>query len=145
MEVDGNRRLKAVTAFNQLKTQLEAARMTLHKTLRTHYRMRHTKARDTEFAGPDMAKKKAEDEARFIHLQERPQTYRKRVEKHLASVSLHAANFKKVKQKKALKERDEKLARLKKVIENFESQGPCAMYEELKESMKQRRSDVQPA
>ncbi|ETN10420.1 hypothetical protein PPTG_10559 [Phytophthora nicotianae INRA-310] len=67
--------------------------------------------------------------------------YRKRVEKHLASVSLLVANFQ-AKQEKAQAVRDEELAKLKKVIEEFESKGPCATYEEFKESEKHRRSDA---
>ncbi|KAG1695424.1 hypothetical protein DVH05_020462 [Phytophthora capsici] len=67
--------------------------------------------------------------------------YRKRVEKHLASVSLLAANFQ-AKQEKAQSARDEELTMLKKVIKEFESKGPCATYEECKESEKQRRSDA---
>ncbi|KUF86097.1 Tryptophan synthase [Phytophthora nicotianae] len=43
------------------------------------------------------------------------------------------ANFQ-AKQEKAQALRDEELAKLKKVIEEFESKGPCATYDEFKES-----------
>ncbi|ETP26757.1 hypothetical protein F441_00644 [Phytophthora nicotianae CJ01A1] len=115
-------KLETVTAFNQLKVQLEA---------------------DTDDLTEGGKRDKPEGEATFSHLQDQLRMYRKRVEKHLASVSLHAANFQ-AKQEKAQALRDEELAKLKKVIEEFESKGPCATYDEFKESENQRRSNVQP-
>ncbi|KAF4150499.1 hypothetical protein GN958_ATG00274 [Phytophthora infestans] len=67
---------------------------------------------------------KEEGEAKFKHFQDRLRMYRKRVEKHLASVALLAANFQ-AKHKKAQAARDEELTKLKKVIEKVESKGPC--------------------
>ncbi|ETI53787.1 hypothetical protein F443_03310 [Phytophthora nicotianae P1569] len=84
---------------------------------------------------------KEEGEIKFSHLQDQLRMYRKPVEKHLASVSLLAANFQ-AKQEKAQTVRDEELAKLKKVIKEFESKGLCATYEEFKESEKHRRSDA---
>ncbi|KAG6956826.1 hypothetical protein JG688_00011244, partial [Phytophthora aleatoria] len=51
----------------------------------------------------------------FRRLEDKLRAYRKRVEKHLASVDLYAANFQ-AKQKKAQVARDEEFAKLEKLI-----------------------------
>ncbi|ETO83078.1 hypothetical protein F444_02845 [Phytophthora nicotianae P1976] len=134
-------KLETVTAFNQLKVQLEADTDDLTEEVADGL---SDAAYEREMNRIRRAKRdKAEGEATFSHLQDQLRMYRKRVEKHLASVSLHAANFQ-AKQEKAQALRDEELAKLKKVIEEFESKGPCATYDEFKESENQRRSNVQP-
>ncbi|ETL46988.1 hypothetical protein L916_03224 [Phytophthora nicotianae] len=94
-----------------------------------------------DFSSSTARRDKEEGEIKFSHLQDQLRMYRKPVEKHLASVSLLAANFQ-AKQEKAQTVRDEELAKLKKVIKEFESKGLCATYEEFKESEKHRRSDA---
>ncbi|RAW23794.1 hypothetical protein PC110_g19619, partial [Phytophthora cactorum] len=66
-------------------------------------------------------------------------TYRKRVEKHLASVALHAANFQ-GRQEKTQAARDEEFAKLEKLFADIESKGPCTTYEEFMESEKHHRT-----
>ncbi|KAG1707131.1 hypothetical protein DVH05_026327 [Phytophthora capsici] len=84
---------------------------------------------------------KEEGEAKFSHLQDRSRTYRKRVEKHLASVSLLAANFQAKQRESSIRAR-RGTCQAEKVFKESESKGPCATYEEFKESGKQRRSDA---
>ncbi|KUF89233.1 hypothetical protein AM588_10003043 [Phytophthora nicotianae] len=124
-------KLETVTGFNQLKVRLEADTDDLTEEVADGL---SDAAYEREMNRIRRAKRdKAEGEATFSHLQDQLRMYRKRVEKHLASVSLHAANFQ-AKQEKAQALRDEELAKLKKVIEEFESKGPCATYDEFKES-----------
>ncbi|KAE8954298.1 hypothetical protein PF011_g32142, partial [Phytophthora fragariae] len=81
---------------------------------------------------------KAEAQVTFAVLQDKLRTYRKRAEKHIASVALGEANFQ-ARQEKAQQERNGEIGKLEKRIADFECKGPWTTFEEFTESEKKRR------
>ncbi|KAG6955642.1 hypothetical protein JG687_00011072 [Phytophthora cactorum] len=108
-----NFKLETTTAFNHLNVQLGAdtddlAQDVMESLSDAEYERDRRQIRRVR-------QEKAEGKVTFALPQDKLRTYRKQVEKHLASVDLHAANFQ-AKQMKAQVARDEEFAKLKKLI-----------------------------
>ncbi|KAF1789073.1 hypothetical protein GQ600_6958 [Phytophthora cactorum] len=118
-------KLETTTAFDHLKVQLGADTNDLAEDV-------IDSLSDAEY---DLERR----QVTVALLQGKSRTYRKRVEKHLASVALHAANFQ-GRQEKTQAARDEEFAKLEKLFADIESKGPCTTYEEFMESEKHHRT-----
>jgi len=78
-------------------------------------------------------KAKAQTESDFETVKENYRDYRKKAERYMRARDRHLADFQ-ARKTKAEEGRSEQVTKLRKIISNLESRGPCATFEEFKEA-----------